>query len=332
MTNPSIPYFYMPTQIIVIDDNENYLNALQLTLSEYYRVKAFTNPQKALDYIQAQSEIHPTLQSCQENSEYEHAEHTNQNFNIQKISETIYNKERFNSTSVIIADYAMPGMNGLDLFAKIKEKTFKKMLLTGEADDKLAVMAFNHNMIDQFVKKSWDITPDEILAKTKELERNYFNELSSKIYNPLLSDEESNLNCVAKKEFIDYFNEIFTKNKIVEFYLTDTNAGFLLLDRKGKPYWLATRTAQELKEFSELASSYDEVPQFVIDTLLKNEKIPYFFKEEHFQKDPKDWDELMHNAKAIGDGLFVALIEADENYKLNEYTSYQTYLEQITNG
>ncbi|MFK7914231.1 MAG: response regulator [Pseudomonadales bacterium] len=56
--------------------------------------------------------------------------------------------------SVVVCDYLMPRMDGLEFFSRIKGLGVSRILLTGAADEKLAVDAFNEGLIDYFVLKS----------------------------------------------------------------------------------------------------------------------------------------------------------------------------------
>ena len=63
--------------------------------------------------------------------------------NIDTHHQQIYNSERFAQISVVITDYAMPEMDGVDFLRQIKHSEIKRILLTGVADEKIAVKAFN---------------------------------------------------------------------------------------------------------------------------------------------------------------------------------------------
>ena len=68
----------------------------------------------------------------------------------------IYNKERFGETSVVVVDFAMPQMNGEEFCRKLgqlKGNSVKIIMLTGEADEEMAVRLFNAGVIDKFLRK-----------------------------------------------------------------------------------------------------------------------------------------------------------------------------------
>ena len=64
--------------------------------------------------------------------------------------------------SVLVVDYSMPQMNGVDLCEALRHLPCKKILFTGAADEKVAVDAFNRGLIDRYIKKSDDDALDRL--------------------------------------------------------------------------------------------------------------------------------------------------------------------------
>jgi len=59
---------------------------------------------------------------------------------------------------VVVSDYLMPKMNGLDLLAKAKlcQPEAARVLLTGHADKQSAIHAINDVGLYQYLEKPWD--------------------------------------------------------------------------------------------------------------------------------------------------------------------------------
>jgi DNA-binding NtrC family response regulator len=84
--------------------------------------------------------------------------------------ETEYDVEGFNdpqeasryieshNVDVIVSDFLMPKINGIDLLAKAKEiqPEASRVLLTGHADKQSAVQAINRVGLYQYLEKPWD--------------------------------------------------------------------------------------------------------------------------------------------------------------------------------
>ena len=66
---------------------------------------------------------------------------------------------------LVICDYGLPGMNGIDLLEKIKNKypNIIAVLLTGTADANIAIDALNRSILKKFLMKPWN---NEELKKT----------------------------------------------------------------------------------------------------------------------------------------------------------------------
>lgn len=63
-----------------------------------------------------------------------------------------------NPVDVVVSDYMMPHMNGLELLRKAKEHQPEagRILLTGHADKQSAIQAINEVGLYQYLEKPWD--------------------------------------------------------------------------------------------------------------------------------------------------------------------------------
>ena len=63
-----------------------------------------------------------------------------------------------NPVDVVISDYLMPRMNGIQMLAKAKElqPEAARVLLTGHADKQSAIQAINEVGLYQYLEKPWD--------------------------------------------------------------------------------------------------------------------------------------------------------------------------------
>lgn len=60
--------------------------------------------------------------------------------------------------AVVISDFRMPGMNGVDFLAKVKqlEPTAQRIMLTGQADQTAIEEAINRSEVFRFISKPWN--------------------------------------------------------------------------------------------------------------------------------------------------------------------------------
>jgi two-component system NtrC family sensor kinase len=63
-----------------------------------------------------------------------------------------------NRVDVVVSDYLMPRMNGIQLLSRVKEKQpeASRVLLTGHADKQSAIEAINQVALFQYLEKPWD--------------------------------------------------------------------------------------------------------------------------------------------------------------------------------
>ena len=67
-------------------------------------------------------------------------------------------KLKVSPTDIVLSDYMMPGMNGLELFEQIKQlyPDIIRILITGRSDIQITIEAINKGDIFRFLLKPWD--------------------------------------------------------------------------------------------------------------------------------------------------------------------------------
>lgn len=274
----SLPLFYFPTTILCVDDNPLMLQTLESVIdSTYpdYPVKKFDNSMQALDFFKDYtSEISKMqfLRGFVEHEYYDLINHNPVDLEISKFSELSKDLKKNNEVSVIIVDYEMPGLNGLELCEQLKHVTAKKILLTAHADYKQALTAFNNKLIDRFVIKGQDNTVDDLVSHIKSLTFEYFDDVTAKLQTHLKVN--GNL-AIFDDIFVNFFNDLLDQQQIKEYYLIDKNGSFLLIDSAGEHYYLIIHTDFSLNYFVELYDDYQNVEKY-IQLVEKRSLIPFF--------------------------------------------------------
>jgi response regulator RpfG family c-di-GMP phosphodiesterase len=106
---------------------------------------------------------------------------------------------RTNPIDVVVSDYLMPKMTGLQLLARAKElqPEAARVLLTGHADKQSAIQAINDVGLFQYLEKPWD-NAQLLLVINAAIERtNLLRTLRSKITE--LDEAHSNLKDVQAR-------------------------------------------------------------------------------------------------------------------------------------
>ena len=327
-----VPACYFPTLTLLIDDNGRFLQGLQRFLGKEYSTLPFDNSVKIFNFISQYKNTDKiplyTNLSLKEGDINISDELIN--INIPEIVKILQREDRFEELSVVVVDYAMPGMNGIEVSSKIKEEIatpIKIIMLTGEADEHTAVNAFNNGVINRFIKKS----ADDCLVKVKEyladLEIRYFQDLSRTVAESF----KARANFILEEpDFINIFNKIIEENKIIEYYLIEDSGSFMMLDKDGKITRLIVKTAEDMETLYDIARDDKKVSKSVLKKLENRERLVYFPDKESELTPAKDWQ--LHQATQINGqkDYYYALIEGVKDYPL-EIPNIYSYSEYLKN-
>lgn len=325
---------YYPTTVLMVDDNLDLLKDLSFALMSgrcKYKSKYSTVPQEIIDILSQQGNtIEQFIKKCVSTSdEYFEASKTIVNIDIPAIHRQIYAKPpRFTQHVILVVDFAMPDMSGLELCEKIRRTLklpVKVIMLTGEADQMTAIQAFNDKLIDRFIVKSSPDYVKRLLVYLHELQTEYFNKLthatveSSPTYQNILRKEP---------EFIELFNKIVHQYNAVEYYMLDESGSFLLLNANKQVTRLIVKTEDDMQFLLDLAEDDRSAPAAAVQSLRKKEKLAYFPDEKSALCPVEQWrlwDAKKLHGKETG---YYAVIEGVADYPLDaqELVSYHEFL------
>ncbi|OGT05937.1 MAG: hypothetical protein A2103_02685 [Gammaproteobacteria bacterium GWF2_41_13] len=303
-----IPCCYHPTTPLLLDDEQAYLDSLVARLDNIPQPYEYNTPAKALQFITKnyQSSIDSTAWSSNlqlerpdlDEADLDEHEHALIEIDISSIYKQVFNPLRFKELAVILSDYEMPGLNGLEFFKKIEDKPFQKLLLTGHASHTLGINAFNDGIIERFVDKSTSDDTSEfttrINAVFRELEKRYFQKLSINTFQNLSKNKRSAL---GEPFFFDLFHQLVEKNHIIEYYLVSDTGCFLMLNEMGQKSWLIAKSEEDMRYFYNTAVD-NEAPETIIELLKKREHVLFLFSEQDENEVPcDDWERYLHPAE-----------------------------------
>jgi len=326
MEHHQLPTCYFPTTVVFIDDNQNFLTTLCLKLDTQNIIpKLFLDPIDAIQYLQTEHHPNPFTNRCL---------HYPKDFtlapifsvqpivdiDLKAISQEIYNPLRHSEISVIVVDYAMPSMNGIDFARKIKSKRhhFKILMLTGEANNRIAIEAFNEGLIDRFIPKSAENLYQLTNATIIELQHRYFVDLMHS-----LLKKTSIRTTLEDPDFITLFQKILVDNQITEFYLTDVNGGFLLLDFDGVASWLAIRDEQGMKDAYHIASTANiPISDVCLEGLENRSKMLCLFQDAIYEDCENSQNLIFPAEKLQGRKLYYYTL-------IKDLDKYPVYAEKI---
>jgi CheY-like chemotaxis protein len=327
---------YFPTTVAFLDDKEQFLNNVVLGLDKNITFQTFTSPADLLKLILKKYKYaYPKLarfgladEKELENVEKKHA-HVLIDVDIADIHKQVYSSARFQELAVLVVDYSMANMNGLEFAREVRvnnQLPFKIIMVTGEADEKLAVAAFNEGLIDKFIRKDASNFKTELNTAISKLQLDYFYDLSKTTLESLTTKSDCALNDFV---FIEFFKTICNTKKIVEYYLIDEHDSFLLLDCLGKPYWLIIKNENVVKSYSDIAEDND-APAAIQRALKRREKLPFFFTEDDMYVSSDDWGKYLHPAEKLAGQkgeYYFAIVDDIGVYKLQseKIISYKSF-------
>lgn len=276
MKGTSYTYCRFPTTLVMVDDNEDFLQSFRLSLIGKDPVQLFTNPHKALDYIK--SSYRPYSSSKYKRSGFQ---------DIRELHKTVYNSKRYETVSVVVVDYSMPEMDGLNFCRELISHPVKKILLTGEATDSIAVSAFNEGIIDHFVRKDTeplDLSLNFAIARWRE---EYFSDLSKDVLSYLFEIPKVIALPERRQIWADTCNKIQFKG-LSERYLLDDNGSELMIDVDKTPHWLIIRTEEQIETLYETAKE-TALPNNVIRQIKNKTHAPIFLTKEDDYISVDEW-------------------------------------------
>lgn len=286
----SLPLFSYPMTVAWVDDDSSFIATVPQLL-EGMHAKTFNNPSACIEFFEKYKSFLQGInfrRGYKEVDSYEMLNHLPVDINADVLQELPLMNDRYNEVSVLITDYDMPGMNGLDLCRELQNQPMRKILLTGAAGHQQAVEAFNEGLIDCFIQKESKKVISEVLFHIERLSRVYLITQGTALQSHLEIEHSLHL---SDAMFIKFFKNWCNENNIKEYYLIDKLGNFLLIDENGNKKYFVTHTERTLNDFIELHED-DEENAAHIQTVRSREKIPFFgVGKEAWQFDVSEWSD-----------------------------------------
>jgi CheY-like chemotaxis protein len=292
------PYFH-PTTVVFVDDNESFLRSIELEVPRAWTPKLFTDPHQALEYLQTPEELPPLMERCF--SMQRSSREAIIRLDLDLIEQEIKHIGRFHRNSVVVADYSMPSMNGLELCERLTDPHLRRAMLTGVADEKQAVEAFNSGLLHQFLPKHAGQSISEIFDFVDRLQQQYFEQYTARLKNTLSIDPPRFLTDARLAKFLARF---MTRNRLIEYYLAGDPPGLLMVKRNGEICRLVILQEDDLQAQADYAARY-QAPERLIAALRSGRRIACLtgeMPEDDYSQDDFDWeDKVLKGKSVVGD-------------------------------
>ena len=316
---------FHPVKVVFLDDNRAFLDALELEFSAQINMLTFTSPNEALRALDNSGQnITSSTFKLINNVNADTTTDRVIGFEINKLLNIIYDKARFNHAPVLVVDYEMPDINGIEFCQKLKNRDIFKIMLTAEADKDTAIKAFNNGVIDKFILKTSENLFQELMLAVSEITQRYFKEMSR----TMMNGYRGSVSLFDDELYQKLFNQVLLKTEAVEYYMVDNSGSFLFLDKYANPTWLIVRNNKELDEQLELLQGYD-VPDQILESVAKKEKILFLLSEKEYKKPIGEWVKHMFDSKKL-DNYYYNIVSGQltDSIDWGRVVSYSAYVDE----
>lgn len=296
----TLPLFYYPSTCILVDDDAFLLSMMSSLFEKTHIIKTFSLPMKCLGYFENYTpplSSYNFIESDLNDENHGLINKNPRNFDLTKIVKLREDKNRHNEVTVLVLDYQMPEMSGIELGQHLKLDFIQKILLTGNASNSEAIEGFNKDVIQKYIQKGDDKTRNNLLNYVKELSILYFSNITRPLLNYIETDKKTPL---SDPVFIDFFDEFREKNKISEFYIIDINGSFFCITQEKKEIVLIVHTENSLNEIISLCRENGKFSHENIKAISEGGKIPFFgIGKEAWQLPSFDFQKNFHTSQNL---------------------------------
>jgi CheY-like chemotaxis protein len=243
----SFSLFHRPGTVVFLDDDPDYLEMLALVLPRQWHIKLFLRPVECINYLQQE----PPFWEADAWNQQQLIDQWREGKRLipQILGYWSQYTERYALTRVCIVDYSMPGMDGLQALGELVDWPGSRVLLTGQADEQVAVRAFNRGLIDQFIAKQ---TPDISRRLIDAVEHLLAtpNARHAQTWRATLGPEQ---NALLRMPSVARDLAGFASKRWNEHVVIGSPFGILGMDAAGHVSWLQLETSEGLQAMAELA-------------------------------------------------------------------------------
>ncbi|MDZ4144009.1 MAG: response regulator [Burkholderiales bacterium] len=246
----SFPLYQSPGTIVFLDDDVDYLEMLALVLPKQWPVRLYLRPRDCINQLQQE----PPLWEADRWAQQQLIDRWRESATPlipQILRYWADSTGRYAIARVCVVDFSMPSMDGLQALGELVDWPGMRVLLTGQADEQVAVKAFNRGLIDQFVaKQTPDISRHLIEVVSRLLETGH--QRMSQTWRTTLTPRQ---NALLRVPSIGAALRELVAKRWVQHVVIGQPFGVLGMDADGQVGWLQLEPVEDLADLAALAKA-----------------------------------------------------------------------------
>lgn len=295
--NSELALCFYPTQVALIDDNANFLTALTMHIQQTYNCCTFEDPHAGLHYANHSAK---NISNPLQNADLKHLAHSD----FEDIIQLTFNQpgylrdhqERYDELSVVVVDYRMPDLDGLEFCRQLRNPNVKKILLTSEISDTEVIRAFNEGLIDYYVCKRDRNMVKELQQAIARLQLEYFRDMSRQIKTRALEGANA---IFSDPTLSSYFFEKCKELDVREYYFVTKPPRYILHTNSDKELSMLIFSSEELQKHLCIMEE-ETAPPDLLEKVRSGEYLPFFKTSDgYYEPEVELWDSWLLRATRI---------------------------------
>jgi CheY-like chemotaxis protein len=244
----SLPFFHTPGTVVFVDDDLDYLESLALVLPAPWAVRLFVRPHDAVAALRADAAAWEADAQAQQHI-VDQWRRQGTPLVPQLLAYWQQHTQRHALVQVAAVDYSMPGMDGLQALEAFGDWPGMRMLLTGQADEQIAIRAFNEGWIQHYCPKQSLDMGARLVQTVQRLQIQAANRQAPVWRSTLTPFQASLLRAPGVMAALAQM----VQARFVEYALIGEPFGLIGRDAQGRPGWLQLEPASGLDDLADLA-------------------------------------------------------------------------------
>lgn len=152
-THVPFPALRTLSKAVFLDDDGGFISTLKLVLSSKLAGSFHTDRESAINVLAASEQAMGRERDAIGGIVAAQSHQADSPQAVSLAVQYLDDPGRCNLVGALVVDYAMPGEDGISFCERVGTPGLQRMLLTGHANDSIAVAAFNQGLIERFVPK-----------------------------------------------------------------------------------------------------------------------------------------------------------------------------------